>query len=487
MSAPDGSIGRHGFVEQHGLWSAQEHQRAREVVQQVQRDGLEVVRLSFPDQHGILRGKTILAADLAKVMSSGCGMASSLLLKDTSHRTVFPIWEAGAGGLGDFVGAGDVLMVPDPATFRVLPWSPHTGWLLCDLYFADGRPVPFATRTLCRNALTQLGEHGYDYMCGLEVEFHVFKLDDPKLQPRDAGQPGAAPAVSLLAQGCQFLTETRYDELETVMDIVRRCAQALDLPVRSFEVEFGPSQFEVTFHPAAGIAHADNMVLFRSAVKQVCRRNGYHATFMCRPALPNLFSSGWHLHQSLVQRSSGANAFTPADAGAALAPVGMQFIAGLLEHAQASCLFAAPTINAYKRYAARSLAPDRVLWGRDNRGAMLRVIGGPGDPATRVENRIGEPAANPYLYLASQIHAGLDGIERALQPPPAVDTPYDSNAPGLPKSLLAAVECTAASAFYRRAFGAPFMDYLLTIKRAEIDRYLADIGEWEQREYFATF
>src|SRR5207248_4126073 len=115
--------------------------------------------------------------------------------------------------------------------------------------------------------------------------------------------------------------------------------------------------------------------------------------------------------------------------------LGRNFLAGLLAHARAAAAFSTPTINGYKRYRSYTLAPDRVIWGRDNRGAMIRVLGGPGDPGTRLENRIGEPAANPYLYMASQIVTGLDGMERMLEPGPSADTPYEAQAPQLPKSL----------------------------------------------------
>ena len=182
----------------------------------------------------------------------------------------------------------------------MLPWAPATGWLLCDLYFADGRPVPFATRNLYRSVLDQLAKRGYDFVAGLEVEFHIFKLEDAKMSPEDAGQPGTPPDVSLLSHGYQYLTEQRYDQMEPVLEIIRRDVLALGLPLRSIEVEFGPSQCEFTFAPTKGLEPADTMVLFRSAVKQIARRHGYHATFMCRPKLPNVFASGWHLHQSIV-------------------------------------------------------------------------------------------------------------------------------------------------------------------------------------------
>jgi glutamine synthetase len=480
------------FVERHGLWSAEQKEAASRLRRLVEEKKLETIRLSFPDQHGILRGKTLVASEALASLEGGCTITTTMFAKDTAHRTVFPVFTAGGGfGMPEMEGAADVLMVADPLTFRVLPWAPSTGWLLCDVYFASGRVVPFATRHLFRKVLDQLGQRGLDFVAGLEVEFHIFKLEDAKTSPEDAGQPGQPPDVSLLSHGYQYLTEQRYDQMAPVLDLIRRDVLALGLPLRSVEVEFGPSQCEFTFAPKRGLEPADNMVLFRSAVKQIARRHGYHATFMCRPKLPNVFASGWHLHQSLVSRANGENAFmaresdTQGDGG--LSPLGRQYLAGLLQHARASAVFATPTINGYKRYRSYSLAPDRAIWGRDNRGAMVRMLGGAGDPATRLENRIGEPAANPYLYMASQVLAGLDGVDREFIPPPAADTPYETEATALPKSLREALDALKADTFFREKMGAGFVDYYLHIKNAEIERFQAEVSDWEHREYFEMF
>jgi glutamine synthetase len=476
------------FVERHGLWSQEQKEAAGRLRRIVEEQKLEVIRLSFPDQHGLLRGKALVASEALASLESGCGITTTMLAKDTSHRTVFAVFTAGGGfGMQEMEGAADFLMVADPTTFRVLPWVPGTGWLLCDIYFADGRPVPFATRNLYRSVLDRLGQRGYDFVAGLEVEFHIFKLEDPKMSPKHAGQPGTPPEVSLLSHGYQYLTEQRYDQMEPVLEIIRRDVLALGLPLRSIEVEFGPSQCEFTFQPMAGLAPADAMVLFRSAVKQIARRHGHHATFMCRPKLPNLFASGWHLHQSIVSRQSGENAFMAKDGGELLSAFGRGYLAGLLDHARASAVFTTPTINGYKRYRSYSLAPDRAIWGRDNRGVMIRVLGGAGDPATRLENRIGEPAANPYLYMASQILSGLDGVDRALDPGPSADTPYERQAALLPKTLREAVLALKDDPFFRDALGAAFVDYYVHIKNAEIERFQAEVSDWEQREYFEMF
>ena len=150
-------------------------------------------------------------------------------------------------------------------------------------------------------------------------------------------------------------------------------------------------------------------------------------------------------------------------------------------------MFTTPTINGYKRYRSYSLAPDRAIWGRDNRGVMIRVLGGAGDPATRLENRIGEPAANPYLYMASQILSGLDGVDRKLDPGPSADTPYETKAALLPKSLREAVFALHDDPFFRDALGKEFVDYYVHIKNAEIERFQAEVSDWEHREYFEMF
>ena len=484
-----GSSGRADFVERHGLWDETAREAAAHMLRRIEAEGIEIVRFSFPDQHGILRGKAVMAGEVAGALAGGVSMTSTLLVKDTAHKTVPPVFRPGAGiGAADLTGAADFLMVADPATFRVLPWAPGTGWVLCDIRWPDGRAIPYSTRDVCRAQLARLAERGWDCVTGIEVEFHVFRLEDPRMGEEGAGQPAAPPEVSLLTHGYQYLTELRLDELDPILAVLRRELAALELPLRSLEVEFGPSQVEVTFQPGVGLQPADTMILFRNAAKQICARHGYHATFMCRPQIENVFASGWHLHQSLRERETGRALFMPeAGEDPLLSALGRRFAAGLLAHARAASVFTTPTINGYKRFKAYSLAPDRAAWARDNRGAMLRIVGGEGEPGTRIENRAGEPAANPYLYLASQIVSGLDGIDNERDPGPATETPYEADATALPTSLIEAVAALRADRAFETALGKPFIDYVCMIKEAEIARYLSDVTDWEQREYFRIF
>jgi glutamine synthetase len=485
------------FVERHGLWTPAQDRAASSVERAVRKHRLDLVRFSFVDQHGTLRGKTLMAKDAAQAMRSGVTMTTTLLAKDTSHRTVFPVFTAGAGlDVPEMQGAGDFIMVADPATFRVLPWAPNTGWVLCDIVFTNGRPVPFSTRALYRGALDKLAAAGFDYCAGLEVEFHLFRIENPRLAPDEvAVWPPEPPDVSLTTQGFQYLTESRFDQVGPIMDVLRETVVGLGMPLRSQEVELGPSQYEFTFAPETGMAPADAMVLFRSAMKQAARRHGYLVSFMCRPRFRNAFSSGWHLHQSLIDRKTRTNAFVSRDRNEILSPLGRSFLAGLIANAGAAAAFGTPTVNGYKRYhGVNTMAPVRAVWARDNRGVMVRVMGQPGDAATHLENRVGEPLANPYLYMASQIHAGLDGIARKLVPGPAADDPYGTG-PGkaetLPGNLDEAVRSLADNVCLRASFGDAFVDYYAAIKRFEIARAereggagTAEVTAWEHREYF---
>jgi glutamine synthetase len=488
---------REGFVERHALWNDAQADAAERFDKRIKREKLELVRFSFCDQHGVLRGKTLVAAEAARALRDGVAMTSTLLAKDTSHRTVFSVFGGGNGntngpGLPTAQGAGNMMMVADPTTFRVLPWAERTGWVLCDLYGADGAPVPVSTRALHRAALARLAKAGFAYMAGLEVEFHLFKVDDPRLAPATLTWPAEPPAVSHTTRGYHYLTEAPIDQVDGILQVLRRAVVGLGLPLRSLEVEFGPSQFEFTFAPETGMAPADTMVLLRSALKQVAHRHGYLASLMCRPGLPNALASGWHLHQSLIDVEAETNDFVSYNASELLSPIGRAFLAGLIANARAAAAFATPTLNGYKRYhGVNSMAPIQAVWGRDNRGAMIRVMGAPGDPATHLENRVGEPLANPYLYMASQIHAGLDGIARKLKPGPAVEVPYQLSAEPLPKKLMEALDALHASKCFRDGFGDAFVDYFIAIKRAEVERAGARAGDppdqvtaWEHREYF---
>ena len=475
MAAPRGDgVTAGSFAGRHGLWTPDQLAAAEGVAAKVTELGLGVVRLAFVDAHGVLRGKTLVAEALP-APGDGVNATTTLLLKDLAGTTVFPVFSDG-GAFPDqplMRGAADMVMLPDPKTFQVLPWAPHSGWMLCDLFLPDGTPMPLSSRAILARQVDALAARGLVWTAGIEVECHVVRADH-----------------SVLNAGYQYLTELRYDELDPLMERLRAALQALGLPLRTLEVEFGPSQIELTFGPADGMAPADQLILVRSCVKQVCRRAGYVASFMSKPRLPRAVASGWHLHQSL-RDASGRNLFAAdtAHGGLYLSPLARQWLAGLLAHAAGACAMTTPTVNGYRRYRPRTNAPTRACWAADNRGAMMRVLGGahPHDPATRLENRVGEPAANPYLAMAAQIAAGLDGVDRALDPGAAATAPYECDAPLLPRGLGEALAALRDDACLGAAFGPMFVEYFMRLKTAELDRALdaaSVVTEWEHTEYF---
>jgi len=486
MTTPSADTGRTDLADRAGVDDAERREATAAVLAEAESRGLHSVRLAFADPHGMLRGKTLNAGLLAGLLANGAGVTSALVLKDTGQNNVYPVWASGAGvGEPAMTGAGDLMMLPDPTTFRVLPWAPGTGWLLCDLYTPEAEPVGLSTRRICAEAERRLAENGYEFRAGLEMEFHLYRLDGQDPGVGDARAPADRLDIGHSHLGRVYLGERRFDTIEPFLELIRRDLTEMGVAPRSLELELGPSQVEMTFSPTSGLVAADQATLVRSAVRQIAHRHGLHATFMSRPNFEGSFSSGWHLHQSVLDPRNGHNRFAPTDAASILSSTGCHYVAGLLAHGRESCLLTTPTVTGYKRYRPESLAPDRLAWGRENRGAMLRVIGGNGDPATRVENRVGDSAANPYLYLTSQMLSGLAGMEAGDAPPPATDLPYDADAgPLLPRTLGDAIDAFATSDFYRQALGDEFVDYLATIKQSEWTRFMATVTDWEQREYF---
>ncbi len=486
------------------------HSPAREaacaaVLQRLKDAGLQQVRVAWPDLHGSYRSKTLVTdadgAALAAALHDGVGMVSTLLLKDTADRTAVPIFEAGAlAALPGFGAANNVLLLPDPASFTVLPWAPHTGWLRCDPWWEDGSAVAADPRRVLQRALAELAAAGLGLRCGLEVEFHVHRIVDdglaPEAQGHDAGAgPGQPATLRHTHPGWHLLSEGHADLCDEVLQIVRHTALGLGLPLRSLEIEMGPSQFEAVFAATDALTAADQMLAFRNGVRQALRRAGYQASFACRPPLAGSVASGWHLHQSLVDLG-GHNAFVrehaqgPAgDARQCLSATGVHWLAGLLAHAQGMAALCAPSIPAYARYQGAVMAPQAAVWGRDNRGAMLRVVGGPGDTATRIENRLGEPMANPYLMLAAQVFAGLHGLRERLPAPPGTETPYDPAHRRLPATLAAALQALADDAVLMQGLGATMAQVYLAVRRQELARHAAatDAAAWESREYFGRY
>ena len=388
-----------GFIDRHGLWSAEQARLARELGQRIEKERLHLVRLAWPDPHGCARAKAVSIPAFLDTLSNGYNINVATTTLDSAGGRVFSSFTRGGGmGLDEMTGSPNLTIGPDPSTFRVLPWAPGIGWVLCDEYFRDGTPFHFSPRQLLRRQLRRLADKGMQQVVGLEVEWYLARVVEERLGDEHIGAPGLRGRpirTAPVEPGYSYHSETNLDLMQPVLSELAVTYEKLGLPLRSIENEWGPGQVECTFSAQNAMDAADDLVLFRTATRQVCRRLGYFATFMCRPALKGHYASGWHLHESVAEMATGRNLFMPDRESGPLSALGRSYLGGLLEHAVAATVFTTPTVNGYRRFRANSLAPDRVGWGYDHRGAMIRVLGGAGDAATRLENRLGEPAANP--------------------------------------------------------------------------------------------
>src|SRR5262249_6317556 len=399
------------FIPRPGVRTEEQRRQAEDLKGRVEKDNLHLVRLAWADPHGTARAKAVTVPTFLAALETGYNINVATTTLDSANARTFASFTRGGGmGLDEMTGSPNLTIVPDPATFRVLPWASGIGWVLCDEYFNSGVPFHFSPRQLLRRHLKRLADKGMDLIVGLEIEWYLLRLAQEQLGEHNIGIPGVRGRpikTAPVEPGFSYHCESNMDLMQPALSALAEHFEKMGLPLRSIENEWGPGQVECTFAARPALEAADHALLFRTATRQICRRIGHFATFMCRPALTGYCSSGWHLHQSLRDGKSGRNLFMPESEGEYLSPPGRAFLRGLMTYAAPSTAFATPTVNGYRRFRPNSLAPDRASWCYDHRGVMIRVLGAPGDQATRLENRSGEPAANPYLYILSQIVAGL--------------------------------------------------------------------------------
>lgn len=487
--AGEGSVGRSAFVARFGLWDA--HQTAIAEQVEAQLGEIDYVRLVFCDPHGLARSKTLTARTFRSALHNGMDFSPGPFVFDTGHAVAVDFLTDPGLGVAEIVGAGDFVVVPDPRTFQLLPGpegGARTAWVLGDEYLRDGSPHPFSTRHVLRRVLERYATRDLAPVVGLEIEWYLTRrLGGP---PGNAGNgfgtQGTPPRVEAMDAGYQFNSDGIYDAVSPITDPLGLDLMRMGLPLRSMEHESGPGQVESTFEPLAALDAADAMLLFRTYVKRACARLGHHASFMALPQLPSFDPSGWHLHQSVTDTKTGRNVFAVEGDADALSADGQAYAAGILTRAREFCLLSVPTVNGYRRLDPRfTLSPTRIGWSFEDRSAMVRVLGGEG--SAHLENRVGEPCANPYLLMASQLAAGLDGM---VEGTPAPADPGD-----LPQSLREAVEAFGGPAA-DGLLGPPLAEALRRLKLSEVGRFEAwcaaekpgeGVTDWEQSEYFETF
>lgn len=487
-----------GFISNYSLWTEEQKEAAQRIVAELEEHDFLIVRIAWVDQQGVLKSKRVPKEGFIKSLKNGLNISTGTFIFDSAYALVFnPFIPGGGYGVPEMTGCPNITLVPDPLSFKLIPWADRQAMVMCDIYFNDGQPVPYSARQVYRKALDKLKMRGMESMVGLEIEWYLTKIEDPMLGVEhngDLGLPPAAPKVSTVEHGLWYQAEPHNQEIHEILDILAENLLKMGIPLRTMENELGPGQYEFVFDPLEGMEAADAMMYFKIATKQISRKYGYMATFMCRPHLKGFCSSGWHLHQSIIDKNTGNNLFM--DENQAISEFGRHYIGGILANARAASVFTTPTINGYKRLKPNSLAPTSTVWGIFNRGVMINVHGNPGDASSHFENRIGEPGANPYLYMASQIVSGLDGVDHKIEPGEPSETPYDNDRAKLPKSLQEAVDELKRSELFLEAFGESFVKYIVAVKESEYGRYLkyvqeenianaeVETTEWEQREYF---
>jgi glutamine synthetase len=424
--------------------------------------GVTRVRVHYSDLLGTTRAKVIpfeLAEDAAADGLNFCVAVFSI-----DHTGVMP----DGTGLRDEVNFRDMQVIPDLSTLRRVPWERDTAICMADCFF-EGQALEAAPRGILKRAIAEAEARGLAIACGHELEFFLFR------RSADGGlEPYAA------APGLVYRMDPRVDP-EGVVRQMEDMVRELGLPYMCTNQEYDPSQWEINTRYADALAAADDAHLLKLVVKEIAAMNGLVATFMGRPVNGG-GTSGYHLHISAWVQ--GKNIFDDPSAGDGLSDTARWFAGGILDHARGMTAVMAPTVNAYKRFNAQELAPYFVDWGPDNRSVYVRVPFERGK-ATRLECRGADGTASSYLASAVAIFAGLDGIDRKLDPGPQTVAVYEPpvERPLMPLSLGEALEAMEADPFVQAKLGPQFVQAFTTLKRNEVRRFTLAVTDWELNEY----
>ncbi len=424
---------------------------AAPLAQQLRAQGVRMLLLQFTDLEGVAKGKLLPLAQLPAVLAEGAGFAGPSIVGTGLPRS---------GPRSEFYARGDA------ATAVPLPWWPGVARIVGD-GFVDGQPFEACPRQVLRRQLARLAERGWRLQTGLEPEF--FLLDARAHAPADPRDALARPSYDLqaLPRQAPFLQDL-HDAL-----------QACGFTLLQIDHEDAHGQYELNFLHDDALASADRLMLFKLAAQALAERHGLRISMMPKP-FPGQPGSGLHVHASLWAGERSRDDL--------LAP----FVAGVLAHAEALTALAAPTVNSYRRLAAvdsisgTTWAPAVVAHGPNNRTAVVRTLPG------RFEWRLPDSSANPYLITAGLVAAGLDGIDRQLPLPPAIEADLSETAPPpharpLPRSLAAACDALAADAVITSALGPVLSAEFLRLKRAEHAEAEAQVTPWEIARYATRF
>lgn len=422
-------------------------------------EGTHTVILGVGDLNGLMRGKRIPADQWPRICGSGNALAMSLFTMDMTCD----VWETPVVGFAN--GFPDCHIFPMHPPVAV-PWEPGVAMCFARAEGMDHGPLTVDPRQALLRQVERAAAIGIDLQVGTELEFYL--LDPDTGRPRDKGND------------CYGLA--RAAELEPVLGPMRRELAEMGIPIEQSNPEYAAGQVEVNIRYDSAMIAADRVVMFRSLVKQLAARHGLNATFMAKPFIDES-GNGFHLHYSLW--SEGKNIF--ADAGK-LNDRGRHFLGGMQQRMAEASICGAATVNAYRRRQPLSFCPVNASWGLDNRTVALRVIEG-SDSAVRIEKRDAGADCNPYLLMAADIAAGLDGIEGKTEPT-AITTGNayeDDNAPPIPLDLADAISLARNSGWLRDVLGADQHEIWLQQAERELAFFNQQVTPFETARYLGTF
>jgi glutamine synthetase len=431
---------------------------------------IDTVVTAFTDMQGRLFGKRIeVDYFLDEVTSHGIEGCNYLLALDMEMEPVpgyeMANWEQGYGDFG---------ILPDLATLRRIPWLDRTALVVADVVNEDGSPVVASPRQVLIAQYERAAEMGYLPYFASELEFYLYK--ESYAEAWEKGFRDLTPTIPYILD---------YHVLATTMDErylgqIRRGMQGAGIPVEFSKGEAWKGQHEVNVRYADAVTSADRHTIYKNGVKEIAFLNDISASFMAKPSEKDIGSS-CHIHSSLVL-SDGEPAFVDGDGEETDAF--RYFLGGVRRHIRELALFIAPAVNSYKRYAAESWAPTSVSWGRDNRTTGFRIIGH--GPSKRVECRIPGADVNPYLGYAALLAAGLDGIDKQIDPgPELVGNAYEAaEAEPFPSALREAKELWDRSDFVKSVFGEAVQKHYSNYARYEQQEFDQVVTDYERRRMF---
>jgi len=438
-----------------------------EILKSADEEGVRFLRLQFTDILGVIKNVEIPRSQFEKALDG------QILFDGSSIEGFTRIEES------------DMLLVPDPDTFRVNPWTNPDGSkvarMICDIYMPDETPFSGCPRMTLKRQVERAKKLGYTMVAGPEAEFFLFQKDaqgNVKLETHDVG-------------GYFDLTPVDRGE-ECRRDIVI-VLEAMGFEVEAAHHEVAPGQHEIDFKYGDALDTADNVTTFRFVVKKVAMDHGLHATFMPKPIF-GVNGSGMHVHQSLMD-GRGKNAFHAPKGRWELSDVALHYIGGILEHAPGFSAVTNPLVNSYKRLVPGYEAPINVAWSEKNRSPLVRVPAKRG-MSTRCEVRMPDPACNPYLAFAVMLAAGLDGVERGIDPGEPVNKNIFTMSQRekrrlrigqLPPNLWAALDELEKDAVVKDALGEHILEHYLRAKRQEWEEYISHVHPWEQDRYLGEY